>query len=129
MTDPATRIAKGLCLILAFGLDHPRSARALTRLVPGTTAIDAPLNELARKDIENGLTAGIMSEIAVEDGLVITIGACMLTLHHALTLDAAALRPRAFAATQAAALLRALGVSFAVAKTIADQAGKEVFGA
>ena len=125
--DPDMGIARGLCTVLLFGLKHCDRAGALTRLMPGTTSFDAPINLLAREHLQAGLAQGVFSEVNVEEGLVLVIGASMLMLHHALERKGPRLDPVAYSSALAGGLLRGLGTEFARARNTAASAARDVF--
>lgn len=125
--DPVSRICRGFCIVLWFGFSHRSESIALTRVVPGTVALDAPINQLAREDIKLGIANGDLRYIDVDDGLLMAIGSSMLALEYGLNLDRIARAPRPFATTHAAALLRALGVDFDKAHDTARRIAAEIF--
>jgi len=95
--------------------------------MPGTTSFDAPINLLARVHLQAGLARGVFSEVNVEEGLVLVVGACMLMLHHALERKGPRLDPVAYSSALAGGLLRGLGTEFARARNAAAAAAREVF--
>lgn len=126
--DPAMAMALGACTVLLYGLNHRERAGALTRLMPGMTALDAPMNVPAENLIEAGLAQGVFSEITVEEGLLLSIGTCMLMLHHALEQKDASFDQESYAAAMIGGLLRALGVNFKRARNTANLAVKNMLG-
>lgn len=126
--DPAMAMAIGGCTVLLYGLKHRERAGALTRLMPGMTALDAPLNIPAEKIIKAGLAQGVFSEVTVEEGLLLCIGTCMLMLHHALDQKDTSFDQASYAVAMIGGLLRALGVNFKRARNTANLAVKNMLG-
>jgi hypothetical protein len=82
---------------------------------------------LAREHLQAELAQGVFSEINVEEGLVLVVGACMLKLHHALERKGPRLDPVAYSSALAGGLLRGLGIEFARARNTAASAARDVF--
>jgi len=84
VTDPAARVARGLCVFLRFAIEHPDSAKALWRLNPGSTMADAPINRNLRDDLMRGIRARRFAAVDLEIGLLLVMGAVVIAMRHVL---------------------------------------------
>jgi AcrR family transcriptional regulator len=127
VTDPAVRIARGMCVFVRFAIEQPDSAKVLWRLNSGATMAEAPINRNLREDLSRGIRARRFGGVDLEAGLLLVMGSVIIAMRHVLE-EHLRTPARAVAANMAAGMLRALGVRPADARRIADQAGQEIFG-
>jgi AcrR family transcriptional regulator len=123
--DPGARVARALCVMLRYALEHPERLQAMNSLAERKTVAQSRLNAGLSADIQQGLNSGQMSGVDLEVGVIMVLGVITVSTQHLLT-SGTATPPRAFAATTGAALLRALGV--AGAAEYAAQAAAECLG-
>lgn len=125
--DPATALARGLCVFVRFATEHPDSAQVLWRLNPGATMAEAPINRALREDVARGIRAGRFGGINVEVGVLLVIGTVVIAMRHALE-ENVVTPASAIAAAMAAGMLRALGLGAADAERTARAAARRVSG-
>jgi AcrR family transcriptional regulator len=126
VSDPPLRLARGLCVYLRFAIEHRDSARVLWRLNSGSTMADAPINRELKRDLLLGLQSGRLRSIDLEVGLLLVMGAVVISMRHVLE-ERVSTAPSAIAANMAAGMLRALGVARTEARRIADSAARSSF--
>jgi AcrR family transcriptional regulator len=126
VTDPAARVARGLCVFLRFAIEHPDSAKALWRLNPGSTMADAPINRNLRDDLMRGIRARRFAAVDLEIGLLLVMGAVVIAMRHVLE-ERVSTPPGSIAAQMAGGMLRSLGLTAAEARRIADSAARYIF--
>jgi AcrR family transcriptional regulator len=107
--DPAVRMARALCVMLRYALNHPERLSAMISLSARKTVAQSPLNAGLSADITDGLAAGRMRGVDLEVGVIVVLGVINVATRHLLT-SGTATPPVAFAAATGASLLRALGV-------------------
>ncbi len=127
VTDPAMRVARGLCVFVRFAIEHPDSAKVLWRLNSGATMAEAPINRNLREDLSRGIRARHFGAVDLEAGLLLVMGSVIIAMRHVLEEHLRTPAP-AVAGHMAAGMLRALGVRPADARRIADQAAQEILG-
>ncbi|MGA8708609.1 MAG: hypothetical protein WB646_16670, partial [Steroidobacteraceae bacterium] len=127
VTDPAMRVARGLCVFVRFAIEHPDSAKVLWRLNSGATMAEAPINRNLREDLSRGIRARHFGAVDLEAGLLLVMGSVIIAMRHVLEEHLRTPAP-AVAGNMAAGMLRALGVRPADARRIADQAAQEILG-
>jgi AcrR family transcriptional regulator len=128
VSDPPQRLARGLCVYLRFAIEHRDSARVLWRLNSGSTMADAPINQELKRDLLHGIQSGRLPSVDLEAGLLLVMGAVVISMRHVLE-ELLNTVPSRIAADMAAGMLRALGVARAEARRIADSAARSIFSA
>jgi AcrR family transcriptional regulator len=126
VSDPPQRLARGLCVYLRFAIEHRDSAGVLWRLNSGSTMADAPINRELKRDLLQGMQSGRLPSIELEAGLLLVMGAVVISMRHVLE-ERVSTAPSSIAAHMAAGMLRALGVARAEARRIADSAARSIF--
>jgi AcrR family transcriptional regulator len=127
ISDPAARLARGLCAFVRFAMEHRDSARVLWRLNPGSTMAEAPINRVLREDLASGIRARRFRDLEIEPGVLLVMGAVVISMRHVLE-ERVTTPAVSVAANMAAAMLRALGLARADAKRTAGSAAQYVFG-
>lgn len=107
--DPAVRMARALCVMLRYALDHPERLQAMISLSARKTVAQSPLNAGLSADITDGLAEGRMRGVDLEVGVILVLGVINVATRHLLT-SGTPTPPVPFASAVGAALLRALGV-------------------
>lgn len=123
--NPATGVARALCVFVRFAMEHRDAARTLWRLNTGATVVDAPINKSLVDVMQEGIDAGEFAEVDVETGMLLVIGVIVVTLRH-LFEERVRTEPKEFARRMAAGLLRALGVTPIRAERLAREASVAV---
>lgn len=126
VADPAERVARALSGFVRQAAEQPVAVRAMMRLFQGATLPDAPMNRGVRADIKAGLAAGRFDGVAIEAGVLMTVGVVQMAVLR--TLEGTASRPAALVAELAFGLLRGLGIEERAARTIAQRAADDVLG-
>ncbi len=127
ITDPAVRIARGMCVFVRFAIEHPDSAKVLWRLNSGATMAEAPINRNLREDLSQGIRMRRFGAVDLEAGLLLVMGSVIIAMRHVLE-EHLRTPASAIAANMAAGMLRALGVRPAGARRTAEHAAREIFG-
>jgi AcrR family transcriptional regulator len=125
VTDPAARIARGVCVFLRYAIEHPDGAQVLWRLNPGSTMPDAPINRNLRQDLAGGIRAGRFAAVGLQTALLMVMGTVVIATRHVLE-ERTATAPAALARQMSAALLRALGLKAAEARRIGGAAAQDL---
>lgn len=128
VTEPASRLVRGVIVYARFALERPDRSRAGLRMTPNAADIDAPINRGLRHDIDLGFAAGRFSGITREGAALGLIGTA-----HALVsriLDRPGDRAAAMAAATEAAtfILRGVGLTAREATAIASRETTDIFG-
>jgi AcrR family transcriptional regulator len=126
ISDPGTRLARGLCVFLRFAIDNRDSAKVLWRLNPGSTMADAPINAGLREDLTRGIRSRRFKGVNVEAGLLLVMGLVVISMRHVLE-ERVATPARSIAIDMAAVLLRALGLTSTEADNVAETAAQDIF--
>jgi AcrR family transcriptional regulator len=124
VADPSKRIARAICTVVRFCVDNRRSAAALMKLEASFPSLDEKLNMRAEEAIIAGIREGAFSKVGREEGLLLAIGACAITIQHCLTKDIA--EAGRLTTAMVAGVLRALGVTPGKAARIARQSVSEL---
>lgn len=125
IADPAERVARALCGFVGQAVEQPVAVRAMMRLFQGAAIPDAPMNRGVRADIKAGLAAERFDGVALEAGVLMTVGVVQMAASR--TLEPKSGNPAALAADLAFGLLRGLGLTADEARAVADRAAEEVF--
>lgn len=125
--DPATAVARALCVFVLFAIEHRDSARTLWRLNTGATMVDAPINRGLVDVVRQGLDGGQFKAVDVESGVLLVVGIIVITLRH-LFEERVQTQPKEIAQRMAAGLLRALGVAASRSEKLAREAVTGVLG-
>jgi AcrR family transcriptional regulator len=73
--DPATRVARGICIYVKTALNEPDHIRFITRMLIQDIGIEDPANHGLMKDLEAGLLAGRFVVRSFETGAAFVLGA------------------------------------------------------
>jgi AcrR family transcriptional regulator len=122
--DPAERIGRALCCVLAFGLSAPNQAAAMMKLFPHALDPAAPINSGVRRDVAEGVAQGRIVAPSEDVAIACIVGVFMAGVNRALDLSAG--RARGFAQELGTILLRGLGLSRAQAARIMRDAAESV---
>ena len=125
--DPASRVARAVCLYVLSALRDPRRAGVLLRASPQASHMTTPLNQGVVADISQGLLAGRFAVPTAEAGVLLVIGAAQAMLARVIGEPSPSV---AAVITQqlCALLLRGLGLAAGEADGIAARAVHEVLG-
>lgn len=123
--DAAEHIARALCVFVRFALEYPDSARVLWKLNSGATMVDAPINRGLSDVVQQGIRAERFRHVELEDGVLLVMGIIVIVLRHVLEERLVTPR-RAVAASMAAGLLRALGITTVQASRLAEAAAADL---
>jgi AcrR family transcriptional regulator len=126
ISDTSLRLARGLCVYLRFAIEHRDSAKVLWRLNAGSTLPDAPINRELTRDLAHGIQSGRFNSVELETGLLLVMGTVVISMRHVLE-ERVNTPPAQIAANMACGMLRALGVSRAEARRVAENAAKGIF--
>jgi AcrR family transcriptional regulator len=107
--DGPSRIAAAMARVLRFGVEHPESAGAISRLDAGAFALDTPLNKLLVKELRRGIQRSEFPSVGVPDGVLLIMGVSAALINRAVE-DGARMQSAIIAGVLAGAL-RSLGVS------------------
>ena len=80
VTDPASRVTRGVACFVRFALSDPRSARILMRAHAGALDPNHPLNSGLRSDVALGIAAGDFTPPSLEAGVLSVVGLCQILL-------------------------------------------------
>jgi AcrR family transcriptional regulator len=125
ISDPAHRLARGVCTYLRYALDDPERAGVLARVHNGHTSLTAPLNRGLVDDIAKGLAASRFSVATLEAGVIYVLGVAQIAFVRVLEEPTASVAV-GLAQQMCALVLRGLGVAAAEADLIAAQASDEI---
>jgi len=125
--DAPERIARALCTVLRYALEHPERLMAMLSMAARRLASDAPLNAGVSADVGRGLAQGRLSGIDLETGVLLVLGTINSTVRYATSGDCGK-QPPELAAAMAAALLRGLGVPSDEAERLGRGAASQLFG-
>jgi AcrR family transcriptional regulator len=128
VTDPAVGLARALCVFVRFAMEHPDGAQVLWRLNSGATIADAPVNRGLRDQVERIRRGGECKELDVEAGVLLVMGAFVITMRHVLE-ERAVTPPALIAARMGEMLLRGLGLPLRRARAVAARAAAELIAA
>jgi AcrR family transcriptional regulator len=124
--DPATHLARAVCVFVRFATEHRASAQVLWRLNAGATMADAPINRALRDNLLAGIRARRFKYIDIESAVLLVIGIVIVALRHALE-ERLVTTPKKIARNAAAGLLRAFGIPAAQAAQLATEAAGSIF--
>lgn len=125
--DPATHMARALCVFMRFAIEHRESAQVLWRLNSGATMVDAPINRNLRDDLQRGIDLQRFKHVDLEAAVLLVMGVIVISLRHALE-ERLVTPPIDVAKAMAAGLLRSLGVAPAQATRLACEAADDILG-
>jgi AcrR family transcriptional regulator len=125
--DAPERIARALCTVLRYALEHPERLMALLSMGARRLASDAPLNAGVSADVGHGLAQGRLSGIDLETGVLLVLGTINSTVRYATSGDSGK-QPPALAAAMSTALLRGLGVPGEEAERLGSSAASQLLG-
>ncbi|HWI85920.1 MAG TPA: TetR/AcrR family transcriptional regulator [Sphingomonas sp.] len=125
VTDAPTRIARALCTVMRYALDHPERLMALLSMSERRTTSESPLNAGVSADVRHGIEQGRLCNMDLETGVLMVIGTVQSTVRHAMSGDAKAF-PADLASSMAGALLRALGLPYAEAQSLGRAAADDL---
>ena len=123
--DAPFRIARALCTVIRYALDHPERLQALLSLDEQRSNVDSPLNTGVSADVRQGIDQGALRWVTSETGVLMVVGTIGSAVRHAMS-GASHIPPPDLAEALAAALLRALGVDPERAQTLGKQAAREL---
>jgi AcrR family transcriptional regulator len=123
--DPATHLARALCVFMRFAIEHRESAQVLWRLNSGATMVDAPINRNLRDNVLRGITQQRFKHVDLEAAVLLVMGVIVISLRHALE-ERLVTPPIDVAKGMAAGLLRSLGVAPNQAARIACEAADDI---
>lgn len=124
--DPASHLARAVCVFVRFATEHRASAQVLWRLNAGATMADAPINRALRDNLLAGIRARRFKYIDIESAVLLVIGIVIVALRHALE-ERLVTTPKKIARNAAAGLLRAFGIPAAQAAQLATEAAGSIF--
>ncbi|QUD90265.1 TetR/AcrR family transcriptional regulator [Phenylobacterium montanum] len=127
IADPPSRIARALCVVMRYALDHPDRVQTMLNLAERHTDPEAPLNAGVSDDVRRGMDLGRLGAIGIEAGVLVVLGLTMVSVQHIMSGEASG-SARDLAAAMAAAALRALGLDVAEAAAIGRDAADGVLG-
>ena len=123
VTDPALRIALGVCVAIRFAHDNPSRARLVAREFIYGGHMDSRLNAGVLNDVSQGILQGRFAVATAEIGVLTVLGLANVALIHALEIEDKLLKV-VLAQQLAAALLHALGVARPNADAVAARAAE-----
>lgn len=123
-SDPARRVARGVCVFLRSAVDDPEGAAALVRIHGGYLALDGPYNQPVVDDISAGLATGRFAIPTLESGVMLVIAVAQVGLLRIIQEPGLALAI-ANAQQMLFLMLRGLGVDPDEAARIAAQVADE----
>lgn len=124
IADPAERIGRAFCCVLALGLSTPKQAAAMMRLFPHATDPTAPINSGVRRDVADGIAQGRIVASSEDVAIAYIVGVFMAGVNRAVNL--AADQARGFAQELGTILLHGLGLSRAQAARIMREAVESI---
>lgn len=80
VTDPAYRIARGICHHIKLAVNEPRKAMIMLRSLELATSNDYPLNKNIQIDILEGIDSGRFAKRCEEAGIIQVMGATVTTM-------------------------------------------------
>jgi AcrR family transcriptional regulator len=125
--DPATHLARALCVFMQFAIEHRESAQVLWRLNSGATMVDAPINRNLRDNVQRGISQQRFKHVDLEAAVLLVMGVIVISLRHALE-ERLVTPPIDVAKGMAAGLLRSLGVAPNQAAKLACEAADDILG-
>jgi len=87
VTDPAYRIARGICHHIKLAVDNPQRAMIMLRNPKLATSGEYPLNKNIQIDIREGVESGRFSPRCEEAGIIQVIGATISTMLRVIEKD------------------------------------------
>ena len=127
VADPATHLARALCVFMRFAIEHRESAQVLWRLNSGATMVDAPINRNMRDHLQDGINLQRFKYVDLEAAVLLVMGVIVISLRHALE-ERLVTPPIDVAKAMAAGLLRSLGVAPTQAARLACEAADDILG-
>lgn len=125
ISDVAEHMARAVCVVVRFAMEHRDSAGVLWRLNSGATLADAPINRGVRTVVERGIENARFRHIDVTSGVLLIIGVMVITVRHVLE-ERTVEPPADTAHGMAAGLLRSLGLPPAQAASAARRAVTDI---
>jgi AcrR family transcriptional regulator len=126
VADPAQRIGRAFCCVLALGLSAPKQATAMMKFFPRATDPAAPINLGVRRDVAEGIAQGRLVAPSEDVAIACIVGVFMAGVNRVLDLSGE--RARAFAQELGTILLHGLGLSRTQAARIMRQAVESILG-
>lgn len=123
--DPATRLARALCVFIRFAIEHRDSAQVLWRLNSGATIAAAPANRGLRDEVLRARRRHEFTAMDVESAVLMVMGTVVISMRHVLEVRAV-MPPAQVAVQMGGGLLRALGVPARRAASVTQQAAREL---
>jgi AcrR family transcriptional regulator len=123
--DPAVRCVRGTMIVLRFALEHPESAKALTRLSKDHFSVSDPLNNQAMDIIKDGIEDGTFTEVGREDAFVVVVGISQMLVEQAAEKAWKEDLP-VIAQKCCTGMLRALGVKLPKARRVSEFAAEDL---
>jgi len=118
VTDPALRIAHGVCSFVKFALLDRQAAKSFARARAKSTGLAHPLDAGLRTDVELGTKMGRFSLCNVATGEVCVIGVTQRLLTSILTNSATPLEARTLSIDVLTVLLTGFGVTSTEARRV-----------
>jgi len=110
VTDPALRLAQGICSFVQFALLDRQAAKSFARARVKSIGVGHPLDAGLRTDVELGIEMGRFSLSNVETGEVCVIGVTQGLLTSIMAKTATPDEARALSASVLTVLLTGLGI-------------------
>jgi AcrR family transcriptional regulator len=123
--DPATRLARALCVFIRFAIQHRDSAQVLWRFNSGATIADAPANRGLREEVLRARRRREFTSLDIESAVLMIMGTVVISMRHVLE-ERAVMPPAQVALQMGGGLLRALGVPARRAASVTEQAAREL---
>ncbi|HEU4960735.1 MAG TPA: TetR/AcrR family transcriptional regulator [Sphingomonas sp.] len=127
VADSPTRIARALCTVTRYALEHPERLKALLSMAGPRRAVDSPLNAGVVADVGGGIDQGRLCGIDLECGVLCVIGIIQTTVRHAMSGDAHS-APADLATGMGGSLLQALGLPHEEARALSRAAADALLG-
>ena len=125
--EPATRLARALCVFVRFAVESPEGAQILLRSNTGSTMADDPANKEVLSEVAHALKQ-LGAPIDAQTGVLLVIGIISVAMRHVL--ESKSKTPAVdVAGNLAAGLMRAIGLPARRAQTLAVGAASQVFEA
>lgn len=119
--DPVMRVVRGFAVYVGYILASHQRALVISRVNAGLASLSNPMNNGVISDIAAGLKVGRFLVPSVQAGALFVIGACNITLMHALE-ETNRASTALIAQQLGTLLLRGLGVPLAESETAAASA-------
>jgi AcrR family transcriptional regulator len=124
VTDPARRVARGMCRFMRFAHDDPQATRIMMRGLGNSIAAEHPLNRGLVDDLSLGVKQKRFNPHATRGGPLMVIGVCQMLLMTVLNETGASRETQAISAI--GLTLVALGLESDEAHQLATSAYRDV---